>query len=212
MNHLDNFNQYGYCVIKSAISEELRDFVTQYALFDEQQNFLAEKDTIMQGAQVPDAHSKYADPAMETMLLHLHKIMQDSTGLKLHPTYSYYRVYRPGDKLDAHTDRPSCEISATLCFNYSYNSKDYRWPIFMEGNRVDLEPGDMVIYKGCDLTHWRNQFNIADEQAWHVQGFFHYVNADGPYTQHKYDGRPNVGTLVSPREKTVSKPYITYTK
>jgi hypothetical protein len=212
MNHLDNFNQYGYCIIKSAISEELRDFVTQYALFDEQQNFLAEKDTIMQGAQVPDAHSKYADPAMETMLLHLHKIMQDSTGLKLHPTYSYYRVYRPGDKLEAHTDRPSCEISATLCFNYSYESNTYRWPIFMEGNRVDLEPGDMVIYKGCDLTHWRNQFNIADEQAWHVQGFFHYVDANGPHAEHKYDSRPNVGTLVSAREKTVNKPYITYTK
>ena len=212
MNHLTKFNENGYCVIKSAISEELRDFVTQYALFDEQQNFLPEKETTMQGPQVPDAHSKYADPAMETMLLHLHKIMQENTGLKLHPTYSYYRVYRPGDKLEPHTDRPSCEISATLCFNYSYNTNSYQWPIFMEGSRVDLEPGDMVIYKGCDLTHWRDQFNINDQEAWHVQGFFHYVNADGPHQLHKFDGRPSVGTLLSPREKTVNKSYITYTK
>jgi hypothetical protein len=212
MNHLNNFNEYGYCVIKSAISEELRDFVTQYALFDEQQNFLPEKNTTMQGPQVPDAHSKYADPAMETMLLHLHKIMQDNTGLKLHPTYSYYRVYRPGDSLKSHTDRPSCEISATMCFNYSYDSNSYQWPIFMDGNRVALEPGDMVIYKGCDLTHWRDQFDIADQSAWQVQGFFHYVDAEGPHQQHKFDGRPNVGTLLSAREKTANKSYITYTK
>jgi hypothetical protein len=56
MNHLDNFNKNGYCVIKSAISEELRDFVTQYALFDEPQNFLPEKDTTTTRPIVPDAH------------------------------------------------------------------------------------------------------------------------------------------------------------
>lgn len=212
MNNLINFNKYGYCVVKSAISEELRDFVTQYALFDEQQNFLPEKHTTTPQPMVPDAHSKYADPAMETMLLHLHKIMQENTGLTLHPTYSYYRVYRTGDNLKPHSDRPSCEISATLCFNYSYDSKNYQWPIFMEGNRVDLEPGDMVIYKGCELTHWRDQFNIDDQHAWQVQGFFHYVNAAGPHTLYKFDSRSNVGVLPAAREKNVSKSYITYTK
>jgi hypothetical protein len=206
------FKEKGYCIVKSSISEELRDFVTQYALFDELQNFTKESETI-NGAQVPNAHSRYADPSMETMLLHLRATMEAATGLKLHPTYSYYRVYRNGDDLKPHTDRHSCEISATMCFNYSYDGKKYNWPIFMDGTAVALEPGDMVIYRGRDLEHYRNSFDCP-EPAWHVQGFFHYVDADGPCADWKYDKRNSIGEIKQPvKEKRVSqKSYIIFTK
>ena len=92
---------------------------------------------------------------MESMLLHLPSIIEENTGLSVHPTYSYYRVYRNGDELKPHSDRPACEISTTLCFNYSYDDKKYQYPIFMDGQRVVLYPGDLVIYRGCDLKHWR---------------------------------------------------------
>ena len=212
MDNLKNFNKHGYCVIKSAISEELRDFVTQYALFDEQQRF-DDREANIHGAQVPHAHSKYADPSMETMMLHLQKTVQENTGLKLHPTYSYYRVYRTGDILKPHIDRPSCEISVTLCFNYSYHSKTYQWPLFIEENPVILEPGDMAIYRGCDLKHWRSEFKSRDEDAWHVQGFFHYVDVNGTHKEYKFDTRPQIGVMREDlRKKTVNKSYITYTK
>jgi hypothetical protein len=109
-DNVKKFKENGYCVVRSAISPELRDFVTQYALFDEMQDFAGDDQ------QVPDSHSKYADPAMESLLLLLHSTMEENTGLKLYPTYSYYRVYRNGDSLEHHTDRHSCEISATLKF------------------------------------------------------------------------------------------------
>ena len=210
------FKEKGYCIVKSAITEELRDFVTQYALFDELQNFTKESSVFGDDAQTPNAHSKYGDPGMETMLLHLHKIMQESTGLKLHPTYSYYRVYRNGDDLKPHTDRHSCEISATMCFNYSYDDKKYNWPIFMAGNAVSLAPGDMVIYRGCELEHYREPF-IYSEQAWHVQGFFHYVDADGPRADWKYDRRNSIGEIMLQpppiqENKKSQKSYIIYTK
>jgi hypothetical protein len=64
----------------------------------------------------------------------------------------------------------------------------------MDGSRVELSPGDLVIYRGCDLAHWRETFSIK-EDAWHVQGFFHYVDANGPYASYKYDGRDTVGEL-----------------
>jgi len=204
MNKL--FKEKGYCVVKSAISDELRDFVTQYALFDEMQEFMPDD------AQVIGAHSKYGDPAMETMLLHLHQLMEDTTGLDLDPTYSFYRVYRPGDELVAHTDRPSCEISCTLCLNYSYDHNQYSWPIFMDGHKADLEPGDLVVYRGCDLEHWREPFDINDENAWHVQGFFHYVDKNGPCKDYKFDQRESIG-LVDKGERpinTSSKSYIKY--
>lgn len=204
--NVDKFKKSGYCLVKSAISDELRDFITQYALFDEMQDFSPD------GQQVPNAHSKYADPAMESLLLVLHKVMEENTGLELYPTYSFYRVYRKGDELTPHTDRPSCEISCTLCFNYSYDKSEFTWPIFMDGHKVELEPGDMVIYRGCDLSHWREPFNTKDDNAWHVQGFFHYVDARGPYTDYKFDQRIQIGELKN-QKKSVSNQipkYITY--
>jgi hypothetical protein len=202
------FEKQGYVLVKNAISDELKDFVTQYALFDEMQDFNSES---MQGmAQVPKAHSKYSDPAMESILLHLHSVMEENTGLTLYPTYSYYRVYRPGDDLKVHKDRPSCEISATLCFNYSYDDNEYQWPIFMDGSKVSLSPGDMVIYRGCDLEHWREEF-VHNENVWHVQGFFHYVNANGPYADYKYDKRQSIGEKEEKRPKQISqKSYIKF--
>lgn len=208
---MKTFNDLGYAVIKSAIPENIRDFVTQYALFDEMKNFTAND------AQVPSAHSKYADPAMESMLILLHPLMEEHTGLKLHPTYSYYRVYRNNDKLDIHKDRPSCEISATLCFNFDYVDKDYVWPIWMVGKEVLLNPGDMLIYRGCDLDHWRDSLEV-DENAWHVQGFFHYVNADGCYAEHKFDRRESLGMMKKDKNNQINftgrsgKKYISHTE
>jgi hypothetical protein len=200
----NQFKLNGYTLVTDAVSPELRNFVTQYALFDEMQNQHTRGDD-----QVPAAHSKYADPAMEALLLHLLPLMQDSTGLTLIPTYSYYRVYRTGDILEQHQDRNSCEISATVCFNFDYDPLEYTWPIFMAGNAVVQQPGDMVIYRGCDLVHWRDRFN-SPQTAWQVQGFFHYVDANGPYAEEcRFDGRQSIG-----EPKTLSNPnksYIIYT-
>jgi len=183
------FDINGYVLVRDAISKDLCDFISQYALFDEIQDFTPD------GMQVPDAHSKYGDPAMESLLLKLQPLMEENTGLTLHPTYSYYRVYRNGDELKKHTDRESCEISCTLCFNYSYDSNEYNWPIFVDGHKLDLKPGDLAIYKGTEKEHWRNKFNIPVQNSFHIQGFFHYVNANGPYSQFKFDGRNAIGKI-----------------
>jgi len=192
METIKDFSKNGFCVLRSVVPRELLDFVTQYALFDEMQNYTPESIIQKNNAQVAEAHSKYADPAMETMLLLLHEKMELATGLKLFPTYSYYRVYRTGDDLKPHTDRQSCEISCTLCFNYSYQNEEVSWPIYMNGVPVVLAPGDMVIYRGCELEHWREEF-FGSADDWHVQGFFHYVDANGPFSNFKYDGRPSIG-------------------
>lgn len=195
-----SFQEKGYSIVRNAISEELRDFVTQYSLFDEMQTFKGQGD-----GQIPAAHYSYADPAMETVLLHLQRTMQENTGLELYPTYSYYRVYRNGDELTTHKDRPSCEISTSLCFNYSYDSSKYTWPIYMEGFKAELNPGDMIIYRGCDLFHWREPLNY-EEDAWHVQGFFHYVDKHGPYSNFKFDRRDSVGQLKEKSTSTLISP------
>jgi len=182
-----SFKDNGFVVVKNAIDKDLCLFLTQYALFDELQaynpcNF------------VEGSHTKYGDPAMETLLLKLHNVMEENTGLKLFPTYSFYRVYRYGNELPKHEDRDSCEISATLCLNHSYSRENYTWPFIVEGKEIDLEPTDMLIYKGIELEHWREPF-LNKKDDWHVQGFFHYVDKNGPYANLKFDGRESVGAL-----------------
>jgi hypothetical protein len=203
MKRKKEFKESGYTIVKNAISIELIDFVTQYALFDEMQNF---KNGKSQGFMlVPYPHSKIYDPAMETMLLHLHPLIKENTGLELYPTYSFYRVYRNSDELAPHKDRPSCEISVTVCFNYSYDDSKYTWPIYIDGHEANLKPGDLVIYRGMELEHWRKPFDIQ-EDAWHVQGFFHYVDKNGPHTDWKFDKRNYIGELKNKKENT--KKYI----
>ena len=106
--NIKSFNQNGYVVVKNVLNEAFSNFITQYTLFDELQDFNPDPN------QVIGAHAKYGDPVMETLLLFLQKTIEENTGLSLFPTYSFYRVYRPGNELFPHKDRPSCEISLTL--------------------------------------------------------------------------------------------------
>jgi hypothetical protein len=87
-----------------------------------------------------------------------------------------------------------------------------------------LKPGDLAIYRGCDLDHWREKFiyDKQDESVWQVQGFFHYVDANGPYAKSKYDNRETIGQKKERKFSkensytryntniNLSKPYIIY--
>lgn len=216
------FQENKYVVVKEMLSEDVVNIASQYALLDEICNFTS-GDT-----QVPTAHSKYGDLLMESILMHIHPKMEYATGLTLIPTYSYYRVYRPGQDLKPHVDRESCEISTTICFNFNYQGlTDYTWPMFVETSEgprpLPLEPGDSIIYRGCEVNHWRDKFE-APELSYHVQGFFHFVDANGPYTKFALDERPFIGakrtkpldrgdetTIVTPaiQETCSTKSYIT---
>ena len=207
--NIKHFQDNKYCVVKKVISKETADIITQYALFDEMQNYNGEIESL--DKQVPNAHSVYGDPAMEAILLHLLPIVEQHTGIELYPTYSYYRVYRDGDSLPIHKDRPACEISTTICFNYDFNNHKFQWPIYVGDTEIKQEPRDMTIYRGFDLEHYREKLELNDEEVWQVQGFFHYVDANGPFAEWKYDKRSSIG-MNDTKFKKINKPYIEYTK
>jgi hypothetical protein len=136
--------------------------------------------------QVPNTYSCYGDIAMETLLKYVKPIMEKRTGLKLVETYSYARIYKKGDVLKKHIDRPSCEISNTL------NLGGDPWYIFLKSNKehkIKLLPGDMLIYSGCELEHWREPFEGKDC----TQVFLHYNNIKTMGITNKFDGRPDLG-------------------
>lgn len=189
-----SFKSNGYQIIRKIISKELSDFICDYFLLKRKvaRKFFDDKKILpwvrewgtWRDSQVPNTYSHYADIAMETLLEKIQPVMEKKSGVKLVPTYSYARIYKHGDVLHRHKDRPSCEISTTI------NLGGEPWSIFLEGIQIDLEPGDMLMYRGCELEHWRDAFE--GENC--VQVFLHYNDASNPNSlDNIYDSRPFLG-------------------
>ena len=208
------FQYQKYQVVKNAISYELANFIFNYFLlkrdavkFMYENNITWDNGTFGTWAdrQIPNTYSIYSDHVMETLMMKVIPKMQQETGLQLIPTYSYARLYKHGDILKRHKDRPSCEISTTIHLGGD------KWPIFIDGTGQDtvideyknihkpnapkgtkvlLEVGDMLVYSGCELEHWREPFegNICG------QVFLHYNHVNGSFaSKNKFDGRPMLG-------------------
>tara|TARA_Y100000310_G_C20684169_1_gene817922 strand:+ start:1027 stop:1782 length:756 start_codon:yes stop_codon:yes gene_type:complete len=184
-------------VVQGVLSPSVLNFIQKYGLL-QIRRYPAVCDGDLDD-QVPQTHWTYADPLMEVLLLEMAPIVQQTTGLDVLPTYSYYRIYKPGDVLAHHIDRPACEVSGTLHLGHDYSGMpdDYRWTINAEdknGNdiRIAQDPGDIVIYSGLEIDHWRDKFDVP-EHCWHMQVFLHYVHANGPYAHLSMDRRENIG-------------------
>ena len=175
--------------------------------------------------QVRGTPSLYADTFMETLLEMATPRIESIVSLKLYPTYSYFRVYKQGDELPSHIDRPSCEISVTICLGYDMGDlgSEYRWPIYVDnrtdyrndsdtayqpatpadGKAVLLNRGDCMLYRGCEVRHWRHPF----EGLIQSQLFIHYVDQNGPYAKYRFDTRPMLGTDMATMTSPFPHPY-----
>ena len=197
-----SFKNNKYTVLKQTISPELANFIYKYfcnkrrvarLLFDSK--FISPFTDywgIWNDDQVPNTYSHYADLAMETLLEEVKPVMEKHTGLKLSPTYTYARIYKKGDELKRHKDRYSCEVSTTL------NLGGDPWPIYLDptgkvgqaGIKVDLKPGDKLIYSGCDIEHWREEFTGKNCG----QVFLHYNKKGSKMAkENENDTRPFLG-------------------
>ncbi len=209
-----SFKKKKYIIIKNAISKELAEFCFHYFLVKRKvadtlltNNYIPSFNTdwgTFTDPQVPGAYSHYADIVMETLLMKVKPIMKKHTGLDLLETYSYARFYEKGNVLKKHKDRMSCQVSTTMFLGGD------PWPIYVNPNtkkggynkqgkyiaskskgiKIDLEPGDMLVYRGCDLEHWRNKF----KSNYCAQVFLHYNDRNSKYAEkNKFDGRPHLG-------------------
>jgi len=137
--------------------------------------------------QVPGTPCVYGGAVLDGLMEELRPAIEHCTGLKLYPTYSYGRLYRHGDALPKHRDRAACEISVSL--NLSQDP-DEPWPLHVQIGEhvvpVRLKPGDALLYRGIELTHWREPY--AGQCL--AQVFLHYVDQDGPHAAEKFDRRP----------------------
>ena len=193
-----------YVIIRQALSTELALFIYNYFMMKKQvydtclkQKYISPYENLLgfyeaPDGQIPHTYVCYADIVMETLMLKCQPIMEKITKLKLNPAYSYARLYKKGDVLKRHKDRFSCEISTTM------NLGGDRWDLYLEpsgevgkrGIKVDLKPGDMLVYSGCELEHWREKFKGKEC----VQVFLHYNNRETPGAKdNMFDKRPHLG-------------------
>lgn len=182
------FEENRYVYLQNVLTKEHCEALTKH-IFD-----LHQQGKMTQDAQCPLSWSIYGDREFDNILGNLTPHLSAQLGVQLLPTYTYARLYQPGEVLERHSDRESCEISGTLTLGFDPDSEI--WPIFfartpndVAGRCLTIDVGDLVMYRGNELPHWRPEY----KGKWQCQVFFHYVDANGPHKDFKFDKRPALG-------------------
>ncbi len=167
--------------------------------------------------QVEGSIARYWYPQYRNIHIGIRKKLEEVIGRKLYNTYYYDRFYFPGQALTIHTDRDACEISVTMHISTNLPDDLKDWPIkiktpdtYTDKNKTSisipgeersciLQPGDGVLYKGCERPHWRDPMPIPRRRKrdvimrrdnpdyYYHQIFFHYVLADGQRSHCAWD-------------------------
>lgn len=209
----DILAENGYVILRGVISSEEANEYSQ-RVFDAS---LDDSRVSTGDSLCSNAKNMYA--YFDDLLEKLTPAIAKASGKNLLPTYSFARLYKTGDDLPIHDDRPSCQYSITLCLGMS----GAPWPIYMskpadENNGIpitskngqthfiekksaaNLEVTDAVLYRGCDMLHWREPL----EGEWQTQVFLHWVDADGEYASYVYDGRPGLHHQIDESKNNIS--------
>lgn len=199
------FEENSYLVIRNFIDSNTAALMYAYTIeqairsdfkyINDHEKYDSDWDGTWTDQQAFGSFSKYGDPLFDLLLNQMCSNISDISEKELEPTYSYFRLYKNGDVLERHRDRPSCEISTTLCLGYNVDNVDkneypnYNWPIWVQSKDgleipISLNPGDLILYKGCEIDHWREKYLGLN----HAQVFLHYNDKNGPFAN-KWDGR-----------------------
>jgi len=185
----DQFKNDGYAHLKNALDKQSCEVLTN------ELKALVEAKKTIKDKQCPLSEAVHGAQIFDNLLEAMLPYFEQQLGLKLYPTYSYARLYnQQGEELKNHRDRPACEISATITLGFEGDV----WSIYMGDDedktvnvsKIDMKIGDAVMYRGCDKWHWREPYI---EGQWQAQVFLHYVDANGPHAEWKYDKRESLG-------------------
>jgi|TARA_Y100000015_G_C2356076_1_gene72965 hypothetical protein len=167
---------FRFKLVKSFLNNDELNVLKNYALYRLEfgQDFV-----IFDYGVAPYTLDFSEDALMNSILRTKTKKVEKLVGLKLFPTYAYWRWYPFGSKLTPHRDRPSCEISLTINLY-----KDKNWPMLIDNNEVEIDSGDGVIYLGIEDVHARKGEYQGEAFA---QLFMHYVDQNGFFTHHAND-------------------------
>jgi hypothetical protein len=176
-------------IVRNAVSLELCEFLAlEFSMMSEVCGML------YPGADLADlcknSFARYSPLMFEALSVKLLPMVEQLTNLTLYPTYSYARIYYKNSELQKHLDRPSSEVTVSICIT----KDDTNWPLHIQDsegidNEIFLDVGDLVIYSGRKHLHWRDPFAGTSQ----IQAFLQYVDANGSEAWLKWDTRPKLG-------------------
>ena len=183
---MKQFQDQGFQKVKGFIPPFFSTYLRNYF------TLRVQNDPSLRGdGQAPNSHCVYGDPAFEMVMAMSTEDIGKIVGKNLIPQYTYARIYKNGSDLKIHSDRPECQYSVTLSLGGEYEKP---WPIWIndyagKSHEVPLDVGDIVVYHGTELEHWRDKY----EGNMQYQLFMHYVDSEGEFKDRVFDGRPNLG-------------------
>jgi alkylated DNA repair dioxygenase AlkB len=196
MSWREQFKQNGFVVLPKMLKKQTCKLLkTQFKMMEACKYYTEQADIkngdVFQDTQVPHSFPWYGATCFESLLLMFQEDFEEILDKKLHPCYTYARIMHKGADMKIHKDRESCQFSATICIS---EDKKNPYPIFMEdysgkSHEVHLAPGDLILYNGTELNHWREEYKGKEQ----IQAFIHYVDANGPYSNFRFDKRPMLG-------------------
>ena len=178
-----------YKIIKNAVSKELCDFLAlEFSMMETTCRQLYPNANLADLCE--GTFARYSPLMFEALSVHLTPLLEKEVGKKLWPTYSYARIYYKGTELQRHFDRPSSEVTVSVCIQPG----EVSWPIYIKNEQgtvheIHLDQGDLVIYSGRRHEHWREPYT-GEKQ---IQAFLQYVDAEGESSWLKWDTRPCLG-------------------
>lgn len=198
-----SFKENGYEVVNGVISEQTAELLAiEFQMVRD--NHYVNNDipldvlNYQNDPQVENSFAWYGAYCFESLLSYIKPTVERVTGKKLNPTYSYARIYYGGATMKRHLDRPSCQYSATMTISVDESGP---WEIWMRNLEGDAKPlilnvGDMVVYRGNELEHWREEPYKGNKQ---IQCFLHFVDAEGKYADNIFDNRIMLGQPMTAR-------------
>jgi len=195
ISELNNyFTNQGYCQLNNLFHPQLVEYLKINSQTQSLESGLEANDNNFFGKNITTSLplSQYSTPFGENLLIYLTPIYSQILRKNLIPTYSYFRKYFKNQILKKHTDRPSCQYSATIQLDRSENKT---WPIWIKNKlnkdvKLSANMGDVIFYKGEEVLHWRKKLKY--EYSSHI--FLHWVDGDDPnYNEYWWDGRERLG-------------------
>jgi alkylated DNA repair dioxygenase AlkB len=172
--------QNNFLFIPNFISQD------QAQLLQKEFNQLEQTGEYVKDEQAPNSPAIYNFKPFLELLCQKVNDVSDLIEEQVLPTYTYARIYKNGEVLTRHRDRPACEISLTL-----HIGGDADWDISVQKSSGDevslnLQQGDAMLYLGCAADHWRGTPFSGQNYS---QVFLHYVRSNGPCAWAYFDKR-----------------------
>ena len=193
----NDFAQKKYSVLRSILPatqmKAMRHYYREYI----KQGFMPFGDS-----QVNRRYYQHNEPLAKFFHKNLTELMSIIAGEEVKPSYVYAASYKEGAALKPHIDRDVCKFSFSFQVDYLPEQQNHLspWALYLSTKEVSIDDpasfewenfppdaenehakavylasGDCLVYKGCELTHYRYALPEGHQST---SLFFHYVPAD----------------------------------